>query len=325
MPFRNAASTLRRSVESVLNQTFREFELILINDGSRDEGKTLAGKFKDSRIRLIDLSASGIVKALNTGLSQARGTYIARMDADDFMYPERLDKQYQFLETHPEVDVLGTQANYCGDRFVNAGFNHYIEWNNQLLNHDQIFVNRFVESPLIHPTVMLRTSLLIKQGGYREGLFPEDYELWLRMLHEGIRFHKMNECLLDWYDAPGRLSRTDERYQPDVFFRLKTDYLVKWLRFSYEKIPPILVWGIGKSVFMKSKWLSDHRIPISGYVDVVFKKNRIFRGKPVFYYQDIPKGHLILSYVSDRIGRIRIREYLSHLGLREGKDFLMMT
>jgi len=325
MPFRNAAATLRRSIESVLNQTFREFELIIINDGSWDGGKTLAGKYKDSRIRLIDLAASGIVKALNTGLSQARGTYIARMDADDFMYPERLDKQYQYLETHPEIDVLGTQANYCGNRFVNAGFNHYIEWNNQLLNHDQIFANRFVESPLIHPTVMLRTSLLREQGGYREGLFPEDYELWLRMLHEGMRFHKINECLLDWHDAPGRLSRTDERYQPDAFFRLKTDYLVKWLRIGYEKIPPILVWGIGKSVCMKSKWLSDHRIPITGYVDVVFKKNRVFKGKPVYYYQNIPKDHLILSYVSDRIGRIRIREYLSHLGFREGKDFLMMT
>jgi hypothetical protein len=247
------------------------------------------------------------------------------MDADDFMYPERLDKQYQYLETHPEIDVLGTQANYCGNRLVNAGFNHYIEWNNKLLNHDQIFANRFVESPLIHPTVMLSSSLLRKQGGYRKGLFPEDYELWLRMLHEGIRFHKINECLLDWYDAPERLSRTNERYQPDAFFRLKTDYLVEWLRIVYENIPPILIWGTGKSVFMKSKWLSDHRISISGYVDVVIKKNHFFKGKPVYYYQNIPKGHLILSYVSDRIGRIRIREYLSHIGFREGKDFLMMT
>lgn len=325
MPFRNAASTLSVSIESVLKQTFREFELILINDGSQDEGRAIAREYRDPRIRLIDLPASGIVLALNTGLSQAKGGYIARMDADDFMHPERLDKQYHFLETHPEVDVLGTCVNYFGDRFANAGFYHYIEWNNQLLNHDQIFINRFVESPLVHPTAMFRSYLITKHGGYREGPFPEDYELWLRMLHEGIRFHKINEYLLDWYDFPNRLSRTDERYQSDAFFRLKTDYLIKWLRICYEKIPPVMIWGTGKSVFMKSKWLVDHRIHIAGYVEVASHKNPVFKGKPVIHYQDIPRDHLILSYVSDRVGRIRIREYLLDNGFREGRDFLMMA
>jgi len=206
-----------------------------------------------------------------------------------------------------------------------AGFYHYIQWNNQLLNHDQIFLNRFVESPLIHPTVMCRTSLLKKYGGYREGPFPEDYELWLRMLHNGIRFHKINEYLLDWYDYSNRLSRTDERYQPDAFFRLKADYLSKWLLIHYEKIPPILIWGTGKSVYTKSKWLAEHRIQINGYVEVTRKKNPVFKGKPVIHFQDIPRDHLILSYVSDRIGRIRIREYLVHNGFTEGRDFFMMT
>jgi glycosyltransferase involved in cell wall biosynthesis len=324
MPFRNAASTLSRSIDSIRYQTFHDFEMILINDGSVDDGKAIVQQYKDPRIRLYDLPPSGIVAALNKGISEANGEFIARMDADDYAHPDRLEKQLRFLTEHPEIDVLGTRVRYLGDQFTNAGFYHYNEWNNQILSHDQIFKNRFVESPLVHPSVMARTSVIKKHGGYLEGPFPEDYELWLRLLHEGVHFHKLDETLLDWHDLPDRLSRTEGRYGTDAFFRLKTNYLVKWLKAYFKNIPPVLIWGTGKSVYSKSKWLDFYQIDISGYVDVQEKKYA-FRGKPVIDYQDISKDYLILSYVSDRIGRVRIHEYLLTNGFLEGYDFFMMA
>ncbi len=324
LPFRNAAKTLSRSIESLLRQTFIDFELILINDGSGDDGNAIIKKYSDSRIRLYDLPPSGIVFSLNTGLSYAKGEYIARMDADDFAHPERFEKQYEFLAANPEIDVLGTRVRYRGDQSTNAGFSHYIEWNNQLLSHEEIFKNRFVESPLVHPSAMIRTSVIKKHGGYLEGPFPEDYELWLRLLQKGIKFHKLNENLLDWYDYPDRLSRTEDRYGLEAFYKLKTSYLIKWLKAHFNPIPGVIICGAGKSVHSKSKWLEYHQIDISAYVDVQMKKTT-FRGKPLINYQDLSKKFLILSYVSDRIGRIRIREYLLTNGFVEGEDFYMMA
>ena len=325
LPFRNAASTLHRAIHSILNQTFSDFELILINDGSTDNSVPIVKKIQDHRIKLINLSPSGIVKALNFGLTWCSTKYVARMDADDYAYPDRLEKQFQFLESHPEIDIVGSQVRYMGDKELNIGFNHYIEWNNRLLSHKEMFLNRFVESPIIHPTIMMRFLLVKKFGAYVDGPFPEDYELWLRLMQEGIQFSKIDEILLDWYDDPNRLSRTGTRYSTDAFYILKSKYLATWLKTQFNHLPPVLVWGTGKSVHQKSKWLTKNDINISGYIDVTDKKNGIFNNKPVIYYQDLPKYNFILSYVSDRFGRIKIREYLLRQRFKEGKDFYMMA
>ncbi|MBR9999921.1 MAG: glycosyltransferase [Cyclobacteriaceae bacterium] len=325
MPFRNAAPTLRRAMESILAQSYRDFELIMINDCSGDDGEKIIKDYKDKRIRLINFSSCGLVGALNTGLKSARGKYIARMDADDFSHPDRLKKQYNFLENHPETGLVSTCVTCIGDFSASEGFYHYIGWNNRLRSHREIFLNRFVESPVIHPTMMIRSSMVKKYGGYREGPFPEDYEFWLRLLHQGVRFYKLDDILVDWYDSPDRLSRTEDRYNPDAFYSIKTYYLRKWLCKKYKKIPPILIWGIGRSVLKKSKWLMDHGMKVVGYIDVINGRNRKFHEKPVIYYMDIPRDHLILSFVSDRSGRLLIHEYLLTHSFVEGKDFYMMA
>ncbi len=325
LPFQNASFTLHRAVQSILNQTYPDFTLILINDGSTDNSVSIIKKMNDQRIRLINLPPSGIVKALNEGLTLCRTRYIARMDADDYAYPSRLERQLHFLESNPEIDITGSQVRYMGDTNLNIGFNHYIKWNNQLLSHEEMFLNRFVESPIIHPTIMMRSLRVKKYGTYADGPFPEDYEFWLRLMQEGIRFSKINEILLDWYDLPNRLSRTGVRYSIDAFYRLKTKYLSSWMIKTFGYPPPVLIWGTGRSVHEKSKWLKENNINISGYIDVVDNKNRVFKDKPVFNYKKIPKSNFILSYVSDRVGRIKIREYLLGQGYQEGRDFYMMA
>ncbi len=183
-----------------------------MDNNSRDESFEIAAQYagQDPRINLISESRQGIVPALNTGIEHASGKYIARMDADDISYSKRLEYQYDFLEKNPKVDLVACAVNYVGDEGANYGFLEYVKWNNRLLSHDDIALNRFVESPLVHPTVMFRKYIVEKFGGYREGDFPEDYELWLRLLHHGVKMYKLKDVLLDWNDSDIRLTRTDE-------------------------------------------------------------------------------------------------------------------
>ena len=159
LPFRNASGTLRRAIESILNQTFRNFELILINDGSDDHPIDILSDYNDPRIKTIHLPTSGIVFSLNQGINISRGRYIARMDADDYAYPERLELQYQYLKENRKVGVVSGSINYSGDRNKNLGYALYVDWINSLMTREEIYLNRFVESPICHPSVMIRRKL----------------------------------------------------------------------------------------------------------------------------------------------------------------------
>lgn len=326
LPFRNASNTLRRAIDSILDQTFRNFELILINDGSDDHPVEILSDYDDSRIKIIHLPTGGIVFSLNHGINISRGKYIARMDADDFAYPERLELQQQYLTQNKKIGVVSGQVLYAGDRKKNQGYALYVDWINSLTSTEEIYLNRFVESPISHPSVMIRRELFDEYGLYKVGSFPEDYELWLRLMDQGIQFGKVDEVVLDWYDDENRLSRIHPNYDTEAFFNIKTSYFFKWFQKTFEFNPrPILIWGTGKSVLEKSSYLDEYNLEIVGYVDVIRKMDNHIQGKPVFFYEDIPDGVFLLNYVSDRKGRLQIHEFLIKNNYEEGKDFYMMN
>ncbi len=325
LPYRDASATIQRAVESILGQSFNNFELILINDGSTDQSEKVLEQYRDDRIKRINLPPSGIVTALNEGIYSSKAPYIARMDADDAAYAHRLEKQYEYLETNPDIGIVATKVNYIGDIEENYGFFHYVEWNNQLTSAEDIYLNRFVESPVTHPSIMMRSEIIKKYGGYAEGEFPEDYEYWLRLMDQGVKIAKINEVLLDWYDDMARLSRRHKKYSVDAFYKIKTKYFVRWFKKYFNKPPQILVWGTGKSVLQKSHWLQKYNVEVAAYIDIVDKKDHWIGETPVFYYKDLPRKVFILSYVSDRTGRLEIYRFLKDSGYEEGRDFYMMA
>jgi glycosyltransferase involved in cell wall biosynthesis len=219
LPVRDAVATLARAVESVRGQTLPAWELLAVDDGSTDGSTELlhAHAREDGRVRVIGGGRRGLVAALNQGLAAARGRLVARLDADDEAHPERLAEQVALLNARPDVGLAGCLLDFGGDRAVNAGYALHVDWLNSLMTPEQIALNRFVESPLAHPSVMFRRELVARHGGYRDGDFPEDYELWLRWLDAGVRMAKVPRVLLTWHDPPWRLSRTDARYDPEKF------------------------------------------------------------------------------------------------------------
>jgi glycosyltransferase involved in cell wall biosynthesis len=320
LPCYNDGEWLGESIQSIIDQTYQKWELIIVDDGSTDQTASVAEKWchKDSRIKLISISRKGIAEALNSGIEHANGKYIARQDADDLSMPKRLQKQAAYLDQHPQTGLVACKAKSNSYSEEYAGLNRWIGWNNQLKTHSEISRNRFVESPLIHPTVMFRKELVEKYGGYKQGDFPEDYELWLRWLEQKVKMEKLDVTGLIWRERPDRLTRTDERYSREAFFKIKAKYLAHWLKKHAETWPDITVWGNGRVTRKRASRLEEYGAKITTWIDI---KKR----DEVIYFEKLPevKHDFIVSYVTNRGAREEIRRFLERHGYREEKDFIL--
>jgi glycosyltransferase involved in cell wall biosynthesis len=330
LPVHNAAATLSRALDSLRAQTFADWELLAIDDGSTDTTPALLATAAavDPRIHVLRIAKSGIVAALNAGLAAARAPLIARMDADDECRPTRLARQMAFLAEHPEIGVCATQVEFGGDPVTRRGYALYVDWINSLVTPDEIALNRFVESPIAHPSVMFRRELVAAHGGYREHGWPEDYELWLRWMDTGVRFAKIPEPLVVWNDPPQRLSRTHPRYSTDAFYACKCHYLARWLKREVVPARPLYLRGAGKPTRRRFASLADHGVHLAGYVDVDTRKiGGHIAGLPVLAPESLPPPAecFVLGAVGTRGAREFIRAQLRAQGRLEGRDFLMVA
>ncbi|MFN0068799.1 MAG: glycosyltransferase family 2 protein [Limisphaerales bacterium] len=326
LPVFNALATLPRAVASVRAQTFADWELVAVDDGSTDgSGEWLAQAAKEEpRLRVLRRPHMGLVPTLNDGLAAARGEFVARMDADDECLPDRLAAQVEMLEANPSFGVAGCLVEFAGDRAAQAGYAAHADWLNSLVTLEQIALGRFIESPHAHPSVMFRRDLATRRGGYRDGPFPEDYELWLRWLEAGVRMAKVPRVLLRWHDPPGRLSRTDARYAPAAFFRLKAPFLARWLR-AHAAGRTVWVAGAGRLTRRRVELIGAEGVRVAGFVDVNPRRLGVARdGRRIIAWEKLPPpGEVfLLGYVANRGVRGPQREFLAARGWREGVDFL---
>ena len=327
MPCFNAQSTLDEAIDSILKQTFSNFELIAVDDGSTDQTANRLRDWaaKDPRVRILSLSHAGIIEALNAGLVACKSELIARMDADDRAHPERLARQVDYLNGHPELAVVGSYVEAFPRKKVQEGFRRYVEWLNSLDTPELIARDIFVESPLTHPSAMIQASWLKRVGGYQEHGWPEDYDLWLRLYVAGAQFGKVDKVLLEWREQPDRLTRTDSRYSVENFLRAKAHYLCQGPLSDREAV---VVWGAGQMGRRISKHLERCGAPLVAFVDIDPKKiGSVKRGLPILSADDLPKllkqykDPVVLAAVGSRGARQLIREQLDEMGLVETKDY----
>lgn len=333
LPFRDALETLEECLDSIAGQTFTDYELLALDDGSRDAGPALvrARAERDPRIRLIDSGGRGLVATLNLGLERARAPLIARMDADDLMRPTRLRRQFELMTQGPELALVACQTRKFPKALVKTGYRAYIDWQNALITPADIAAELYVESPLPHPSVMFRKDLIRELGGYRDGQFPEDYELWLRIHAAGHPMGKVPEVLLDWRESPGRLSRVDPRYGRAAFDRLRADYLAREpvLLTALEAGRPLMIWGAGRPARRRAELLLERGFKVSGWLDVdPAKIGKHHRDAPVHPPAVLDKHNgakpFVLSYVNNHGARPRIATFLAERGYVRGTDYLMV-
>ena len=331
LPAFNASQTLAQSLDSLLRQRFQTFEVVAVDDGSEDATCSLLEDYarRDPRIRIFCPGKQGLVGTLNTALALARGRYIARMDADDVAHPDRIGLQQSFLEQHTDVAVVGSLVRCFPRQAVGEGYRVYEDWLNSLIAPEDIAREIFIESALVHPSVMMRRTDLEAAGGYLDPGWAEDYDLWLRLHLAGKRFAKVPRLLHFWRERPDRLTRRDSRYSVENFLRAKAHYLALGPLASDRRA---LIWGAGQIGRRLSKHLQRAGIDLVAFVDIdPGKIGSTRRGAPIIGPQDLPElwngsaRPLVLAAVPSRGARGLIRGHLNGMGFKEGTDFLCVA
>ncbi len=323
MPVFNAQATLHECLDSIFQQSLQDFEIIAVDDFSSDESVRIMQSYDDPRIRIIENKSKGIVPALNAGLVHCRSDYVARMDADDVMHPQRLQKQYEVLLEDDGITLCATQAKKFPEEIIKAGYIEYMRWQNACLSMQDIKNQIYIESPFAHPSVMFRKQRIIAAGAYRDGAFPEDYELWLRLFHGRHKMMKLGEILIDWRESDSRLSRTSSRYSQTAFEKLRAYYLAKDLRLQGREI---VFWGAGRKTRQRAQYLIDNGITPSAWIDIDPNKigNVYQQAKtraPEWLCQRDTKP-FVLNYVRNHGAREYCRAHLDAAAYVMGEDYL---
>jgi cellulose synthase/poly-beta-1,6-N-acetylglucosamine synthase-like glycosyltransferase len=201
----------------------------------------------------------------------------------------------------------------------------YLEWMNKLVEDEEIRRSIFIESPLLHPSVMFHRQAILEAGGYRNCAWAEDYDLWLRLYLQGKRFGKVPETLLEWREHPGRLTHTDPRYALEKFMQAKGAYLCAGPLHARDAL---FIWGAGMMGRRISRYLIIDQPPLTGFVDIDPRKiGRKRRGVRVLAPEELPAlwqryaQPALLVAVGIRGARDLIRSRLVDMGLHEGVDW----
>lgn len=320
MPVFNAEKHLKDSIESILNQSCKEFEFIIINDGSTDSSFNIIKKYEkqDKRIIVISRKNKGLVESLNDGIKISKGEYIARMDADDISHINRFEKQLRFIEKN-NIDICGTYVDIIG----NDNNSEIVNWYN--IDLDNVSVEEFLlkRGTLCHPSVIINRQTLKKLGLYSSKYSAaEDYDLWVRALKEKCKFGIVKSKLL--YNRRTNSSKTniDKINNQDLrdWINIKLDYLTDKVNVKNKKI---YIWGasLGGSIvkdILKKRLNIDIVAFIDSYKEGEFSDKQIIKFKSVNSFNDT----FIVS--ASRPGKVEIEKQLINSGLKEFRDYIIL-
>lgn len=323
LPFRNAAPTLRQAAESVLTDMRAVDELVLVDDGSTDEGPVIASALAttDDRIRIVRCGGEGLAAALSRGLSACRGEWIARMDADDVSLAGRLECERHMLEHDSSLAVVATCVEVFGA--PGDGIERYVAWQNSVISPLEHARSVFIEAPVCHPSTMIRRSALESVGGFRAGPFPEDYDLWLRLLAAGHRMAKVPRVLFRWRVHEQMTTKRDPRMSLEAIRRLRAEHLARWLGGRV-----FLIWGAGPAGRRLARELEVWGARASRFIDIDPKKiGRTRRGARISDPDEgleraRAEGALVVVAVAARGARDQVRHHLLARRFIEGEDFV---
>ena len=327
LPCFNAEATIQEALSSLLAQSFTDFEVLCVDDGSTDDTVSILEDWsrRDPRFVVDKQNHRGIIQTANRGVSLCRTPIILRMDADDRCHPDRIKLQKRYLDENSDIAVVGSLVEGFPEGQIGEGFELYYKWLNSLINHDDITREIFVESPLANPSTAIRKSWILSAGGYQDHGWPEDYDLWLRLYLAGAKFAKIPQVLLAWREHPGRLTHLDSRYSVENFLRAKARYLAKGPARDRDAV---LIWGAGMTGRRLSKHLSREGLPLTAFIDVDPKKiGSTRRGKPIISQDELPSlwkqyhNPILLTAVRARKAQPLIRKNLEDLNLIEGQDW----
>lgn len=301
MPVYNTASYLREAIDSILAQTFEDFELIILDDCSTDESPTILDTYKDERIVLYRGTKNvGIANVLNVGMDMARGKYVARMDSDDISSPIRLQVQYDYLERHPECDLVSVAMQQFG-----AG-DKLMQYENST---EDIKFNALFFSPILHASSMWRRERFADLRFEQSYVPAEDYRIWTQALISGVTMRNIPDVLYLYriHERPAKdVSEVEQRvkneYLRSIFPSISEYQLSIWcnLRENAATNPDLLL-----SCFQEMEMLNRERL---------FFDSKCFRKLYTRYYQAALFEYMRKNEIQwNRVTRLRMRQIIKLL------------
>jgi glycosyltransferase involved in cell wall biosynthesis len=277
MAVHNGERYLNQAISSILNQTFTDYEFIIINDGSTDNTLEMLREFNDDRIIIIDQKNIGLTKSLNKCIRISRGKYIARMDDSDICPPERLLKEYEYLENNPEYALVGTSSNIIDTN------GHKVSEVIPALTHSAILKNLHRRNQFSHGSILIRKKILERIGGYRELFwYCQDYDMYLRMINNHL-LANLKYVGYEWRDETDRLS---VKTQVE-----KTVYRTLARLLYYERVL------YGKEI----------------YINIMNNNSHTILSRVKTYYFNTPNHSLLYKLFVSNYRKIDLKHYLSLL------------
>lgn len=278
IPVRNGEQFLRECLDSIIGQTYTNWELIIVNDHSTDGTEQILKDYQnqDSRISYFNNQGKGIIEALKLAYSQSSAEFITRMDADDIMLPNKIELMTtKLLETGKGFVAVGL-VEYFAENGVGEGYFYYQEWLNGLTLAENNFEEIYRECVIPSPSWMVHRQDFEKIGRFDSAIYPEDYELAFRMYKHKLKIASIPQVIHRWRDYSSRTSRTDSNYADNFFLSLKMNFFFQNDR---AKERPLVIWGAGKKAKELARYLIENNQQFHWATNNPFKIGKDIYGK----------------------------------------------
>jgi len=245
IPFKNTENFLNECLDSIVKQSYVNWEVICVNDHSIDSSLEIANKFalSNPKIKVVNNKGNGLIDALKTAYSLSTGNLITRMDSDDIMLSNKISSMAEDLLNFGAGHIALGMVKYFSEKELGNGYKNYETWLNSLTSKGLNFNEIYKECVIPSPCWMVHREDLEKVNNFESKIYPEDYDLAFRFYQIGLKCIKSNKVLHMWRDYPNRTSRTNSNYADNSFLKLKINY---FLKLSYNENKKLVVWGAGK-------------------------------------------------------------------------------
>ena len=283
VPYKNTEAFIAECINSIIDQTYLNWEAIFVNDHSEDASLHIVDRIAQTepRLKVVKNEGSGIIEALRTAFKHSQGTFITRMDSDDIMAPRRLDFMVNSLIKYGKGHLAVGKVKYFRTDGVSDGYSRYEKWINDLTETGNNYSEIYKECVIPSPCWMLHRDDLIACEGFKPNRYPEDYDLTFRFYRAGYKCIPCNEVLLYWRDYATRTSRTHEHYAINYFLDIKVHF---FLELDYDNQRPLTVWGAGNKGKTVAKLLIENQIPFYWICDNDRKIGKDIYGKELLNF-----------------------------------------
>lgn len=307
-PIKNADRWIDDCYRSIQQQSYSNWEWIVVNDHSSDNTATIITEYasRDHRVRPIENDGKGIISALQKALANAKGEYVTRMDADDLMPPKRLEKMFGAMQGAPANTLITGLVKYFDQETVSQGYQMYEEWLNEINLRGNQWSQVYRECVIASPNWLMRKMELDSIGGFSGLSYPEDYDLVFQLYKHNFQIEVIPEITLYWREHPDRTSRNSPNYQQEAFFELKVR---RFLAIDYHD-GPLIVWGNNVKSRLSMDLLKQHGlVPIQQDL----QNYRLI--------ENIKSPQLLIAVYPESTEREKITSYLNSISMIEGRDW----